>query len=92
MKSLHAAAAGGWNDAVHAQIDDHLSVVVHQVRNAEGRHAAARAVAVMTKAFSGVMPPMKVCACVNESLSAWMMSALEVFFSIASDFGLHVSL
>ncbi len=41
--SLHAAAAGGGHDAVHAQVFDHLAVVVHEVCKAEGGHPGAGA-------------------------------------------------
>src|SRR5947208_5667652 len=40
--SVGFAAAGGRDDAVHAQIFDHLSIVVVGVRHAEFRQAEAR--------------------------------------------------
>src|SRR5579863_4785204 len=43
--ALHvSAAAGGRNDAVHAQVFDHLAVVIHEVGEAEGGLAGAGAV------------------------------------------------
>jgi hypothetical protein len=38
-----AVAAGRRHDSVHAQVDDHLSVVVHGVGDAEGGGSGARA-------------------------------------------------
>jgi len=44
-QELHAVtAAGGRDDAIHAQVDDHLAVMIHHVGNAEGGHAAASTV------------------------------------------------
>ena len=40
--SVGFTAAGGWHDAVHPQIFDHLSVMVVGVRHAEFRQVQAR--------------------------------------------------
>ena len=52
--TLTSAFAAGWrDDSVHAQVNDHLSVVVHGMGDAEGGHSGSGAF-VFAERFEGV--------------------------------------